>query len=537
MIIQPSHDATIEPTSKVYENGAEFALQALLIWLNKEKFAVEQTGEESSLTIERIDEESGLTIERISENTSLTTNPTKSPEQAAQLAPETGEDPWFSEPKNTPDSQPKPSESAHPDRLEISKIEPPKPEESTRLLYGIKDGKLVNNLSRTEALAVAAMINGQPGSAIANGANLRIKFNGKVIAETDAKGNLITNQVYGNIPKADLIEFNNRIAKIAETPIIDVPAVDAVAKNLDRAPQTPGKTFLQRLLPPYGKRQQTLTPEQEVIKEHLAQSPTKNEYAFKNVPQGDIVFVKTAIAFTEANTSPGKPLISPKGYVVSSELNRDRTITYQYKTPDGKVAIEVTKTPGTGMLTIHQCKLTTETRQYLKDLQTTLDRPPVNLAQTSTLIGNETINLNQLKPEQLIKHLDKIEAAVEPKINTQTAQPEPTENSQQSIGKPIERELAEVKAAKAATAKAKREEKKAQTAAAEAKQTPTAIAPQVEVLPQTASVAVETNSEPSVSTPTKKEQLVAQGKATRASKTNTPKAPTKAKTAAKGGRG
>lgn len=351
MIIQPSHDATTEPTSKVYENGAEFALQALLMWLNrdKEKFAVEQIGAESGLTIERV-EESGLTIERKVETPSLATNPTN-------LENETGENPWFQELKHHADFQPKPSESANLNQLEISKIEPPKIEESTRLLYGIKDGKLVNNLSPAEALAVAAIVNGKPGSEIANGANLRIKFNGKVIAETDAKGNLITNEIYGKVPQEDLIEFNHRIAKIAETPA-HTPAVGAVAKNLAQAPQTPGKTFLERLFPPFGKKQQTLTPEQEAIKEHLAHSGGKNEYAFKNLPQGDIVFVKTVIAFTEANTSPGNPLISPKGYVVSSELNRNKTVTYQYKTPDAKVAIEATKNPATGMVSIQQCQLT-----------------------------------------------------------------------------------------------------------------------------------------------------------------------------------
>ncbi len=312
MIIQPSHDATIEPTSQVYENGAEFALQALLMWLNrdKEKFAIEQTGAESGLTIERV-EESGLTIERKVETPSLAATPTK-------LENETGEDPWFQELKTHPNSQPKPNESTNPNQLEISKVEPPKTEEATRLLYGIKDGKLVNNISPAEALAVAAIVNGKPGGEIANGANLRIKFNSKVIAETDAKGNLITNEIYGKVPKEDLIEFNHRIAKIAETsaPTVDVPAhtpaVAAVAKNLAKAPQTPGKTFLERLFPPFGKKQQTLTPEQENIQEHLTHSGGKNEYAFKHLPQGDIVFVKTAIAFTEANTSPGNPLISPK---------------------------------------------------------------------------------------------------------------------------------------------------------------------------------------------------------------------------------
>jgi hypothetical protein len=412
MIIQPSHDATIEATSKVYENGAEFALQGLLMWLNraKEKFAVEQTIEESDLTIERIEEsdltierieESGLTVERIEESR-LTVAPSEESDlevegkietlsstiTPAKLEQGTGEDPWGTASNTIPDSQ------LEPNRLDTSKVEAAKTEQPIRLLYGIKDGKLVNNLSQTEALAVAGMVNGKLGTAIPNGANLRIKFNGKIIAETDSLGKLIANEIYGKVPKEGLIEFNNRIAKIAETPTvatnldrsietpaIDTPAVATVAKNLDSAPQTPGKTFLQRLLPPYGKRQQTLTPEQEVIKEHLAQSPTKNEYAFKNLPQGDIVYIKTAIAFTEANTTPGKPLVSPKGYVVSSKLNRDKTVTYQYKTPDGKVAIEATNHPATGTISIHQCQLTNETRQHLKDLQTTLERPPLEQVQ------------------------------------------------------------------------------------------------------------------------------------------------------------
>jgi hypothetical protein len=531
MIIQPSHDATIEPTSKVYENGAEFALQGLLMWLNraKEKFAVEQTIEESDLTIERIEEsdltierieEPGLTVERIEESR-LTVAPSEESDLEvegkieppsstiipAKLEQETGEDPWLSASNTIPDSQ------LEPNRLDTSKVEPAKTEQSIRLLYGIKDGKLVNNLSQTEALAVAGMVSGKLGTAIPNGANLRIKFNGKIIAETDGLGKLITNEIYGKVPKEGLIEFNNRIAKIAETPTvaknldrsietpaIDAPAVATVAKNLDSAPQTPGKTFLQRLLPPYGKRQQTLTPEQEVIKEHLAQSPSKNEYAFKNLPQGDIVYIKTAIAFTEANTTPGKPLVSPKGYVVSSKLNRDRTVTYQYKTPDGKVAIEATNHPATGTISIHQCKLTNETRQYLKDLQTTLDRPLVNLAPQQ----QTSIKLNNLKPEQLIKHLDEIETVVEPKTATATRKQEVS----QTVAVEMAQEEANAIPAKNATTSFK-------TTAAEA-------------------TGEEASEIPSLS---KKEQLVAQGKATRASKTNTPKAPTKAKTPAKGGRG
>ncbi len=177
-----------------------------------------------------------------------------------------------------------------------------------------------------------------------------------------------------------------------------------------------------------------------------------------------------------------------------------------------------------------------------------LDSNNLKLAEAQKLADPDEIQSLTQKADKLTDfaqyHDKELATLIQLKEYVQNSKLKLTENHHQSNDKPIEQELstvAEAKAAKAALAKAKREEKKAEKAAEAANKVvviETKIDRALDLEPSQAKPSTTPNQiEAKTSTLTKKEQLVAQAKATRASKTNTPKAPTKAKTPVKGGRG
>lgn len=201
------------------------------------------------------------------------------------------------------------------------------------------------------------------------------------------------------------------------------------------------------------------------------------------------------------------------------------------------------------VLTVVQTNIERIENNRLVNLEN-IDRNNLKLAEAQTSADPNEIQSLAQKTEKLTEfaqyHDKELATLIQLKQYVQNPQLKLkiTENHQQSSSKPIEQELstvAEAKAAKAALAKAKREEKKAEKAAEVANLVvaiETKLDRTLDLEPsQTKPSTTPNQIEADTTTLTKKEQLIAQGKATRASKTNTPKAPTKAKTAVKGGRG
>jgi hypothetical protein len=144
---------------------------------------------------------------------------------------------------SSPKSRPQTETSA-----QIPKVISPnalKPDESKEIppktLYsskGIDGPAAIDQLTQVDALAVAAMLKAKSGDKIPGAEGLRIKVNGKIVAEADANGTII--QGKERTPPS-LTEHFSRLAKEPDRPLDGSIVVSAMASKL---PLSGGKSFL-----------------------------------------------------------------------------------------------------------------------------------------------------------------------------------------------------------------------------------------------------------------------------------------------------
>jgi uncharacterized protein YjbI with pentapeptide repeats len=101
------------------------------------------------------------------------------------------------------------------------------------LVYGKDaDGSIVNTLSDAEVEAIVQILNSPIDGNVIGGENLRIRYKGEILAETDANGNVVINELAGlDLPENFTEKLRealgqNRQEPILETPVVEDPVVE-----------------------------------------------------------------------------------------------------------------------------------------------------------------------------------------------------------------------------------------------------------------------------------------------------------------------
>jgi hypothetical protein len=196
--------------------------------LEVERVEEQQSEQGSGLTVERMDErESGLTVERmdgqeaVSQLTELA---------AAAKAKQQNDDRVVDEVLQSLEdfANPQSAESAAPKQEEV--------QTKPKLLFGQEDGKSVNRMTDEEITAIAKILTSPKGENVPGGENLRIKYNGVVIAETNAQGEITINEAYKKLDPQIVKQIEEAIGQVPQSKAPEAtPPVAAVAPPKPRS--------------------------------------------------------------------------------------------------------------------------------------------------------------------------------------------------------------------------------------------------------------------------------------------------------------
>jgi hypothetical protein len=230
-------EAIYDETSKVTGGLLLLLIEAMLKKkLNLEVERVEEQG--SGLEIERMDErESGLTVERM-DGQGLEVEKTTATSQLEQLAA-TAKAKQQDEDRNVDEVLQSLEEFANPQPVEVTL---PKQEEEVRakpqLLFGQEDGKPVNRMTDEEITAIAKILTSPKGENVPGGENLRIKYNGVVIAETNAQGEITLNEAYKKLDPQIVKQIEEAISQVPQSKAPEVtPPVATAPKPIPVKPE------------------------------------------------------------------------------------------------------------------------------------------------------------------------------------------------------------------------------------------------------------------------------------------------------------
>lgn len=128
------------------------------------------------------------------------------------------------------------------DEVEKSSAKKASPE-ARGLLFKNSGFNKIDKLTKEDAAAIAAMLQGKVGENIPGAANLKVMVNGKVLAQADADGNLTTVNQAPKLAKtfSDMAQEPKRISTANSEGVQQVAAISKESK-------APGHMFMQRIL-------------------------------------------------------------------------------------------------------------------------------------------------------------------------------------------------------------------------------------------------------------------------------------------------